>query len=137
MAHSVGEQAARAVKNSEKKSAAALRTPEERMAAIRGSVAAKLYIIPDDIQFLLERFTQACFDNVDLQIKCGEALSLNASQATQIAELQAKVEEFRAVYEQENRNMALKVERIMPTEAEQQAEFQADADHATAIEDAG
>lgn len=130
MAHSVGEQAARAVKNSEKKSAEALRTPEERMAAIRGSVAAKLYIVPDDIRFLLEKLDET-FAAYAAQ------LAIVHTQDALVLELQAKVEEFRTVYEQENRNMALKVERVLPTEAEQQAEFQVNADHATAIEDAG
>jgi hypothetical protein len=56
MSHSVGEQANRAVKKSEKKAAVSLRTPEERLAAIRGSVAAKLYVTPDDIRFLLDLY---------------------------------------------------------------------------------
>lgn len=82
MAHSVGEQAARAVKNSEKKTASALRTPEERLSAIRGSVAAKLYIIPDDIRFLLELYDGQMLANQILNADLIALKTPNASQST-------------------------------------------------------
>ena len=40
----------------EKKKAAALRTPEERLAAIRSSLDAHLFVTPDDQKFLLEKY---------------------------------------------------------------------------------
>ena len=53
MAHSVSEAAARAVKNSERK-AVETRTPEQRLADIRKNRQAKLFVTPDDQDFLLQ-----------------------------------------------------------------------------------
>ena len=120
MGHNVGDQANRAVKKSEKKAAAALRTPEERLAAIRGSLAAKLFVTPDDQRFLLIIYDQAISD---LAWASGELR--NAKTAWEIAEseiitLRAQVEQFRTVYEQENRSTTVKVERVIETGPETQ-----------------
>jgi hypothetical protein len=119
MGHTVGDQAAKAVKKSEKRAADAQRTPEQRLAAIRGSLAAKLFVTPEDQRFLLDLLDQATtivttlkqLDQhqavliVDLQAK-------NAEQSGSIGELQSKLEEFRTVYEQENRSTKIKIERV-------------------------
>lgn len=52
MAHSVSEAAARAVKNSQRQ-VVETRTPDQRLADIRKNRAAKLFITPDDQDFLL------------------------------------------------------------------------------------
>ncbi len=56
MAHSVGEQAARAVKNSERKKIEEMRTPEEIIKGIRGNLAAHLAVTPNDTAFLLAQY---------------------------------------------------------------------------------
>ena len=56
MAHSVSEAAARAVKNSERKQAVENRTPEQRVADIRKNRGAKLFVTPDDQDFLLAQY---------------------------------------------------------------------------------
>ena len=56
MAHSVGEQAARAVKNSERKQAGEKRTPDEIIKGIRGNLAAHLAVTPGDTAFLLAQY---------------------------------------------------------------------------------
>ena len=56
MAHSVGEQAARAVKNSERKKPEEMRTPEQIIKSIRGNLAAHLAVTPGDTNFLLGAF---------------------------------------------------------------------------------
>jgi hypothetical protein len=53
MAHSVGEQAARAVKNSERKQVQETRSPEQILKDLRLNVKNRLYIIPTDIELLL------------------------------------------------------------------------------------
>ena len=56
MAHSVGEQAARAVKNSERKKILETRTPEQILKGIRGNLAAHLAVTPNDTAFLLDLY---------------------------------------------------------------------------------
>ena len=66
MAHSVGEQAARAVKNSEKKTVET-RTPEQILKVIRGNLAANLAVTPGDQRFLLARYEAAVLENESLR----------------------------------------------------------------------
>lgn len=110
MAHSVGEQAARAVKNSERKQVVENRTPEEIIKGIRGNLVAHLSITPSDIAFLLVSYdaAQASVDHhaallkvviANDQSKNEEITALKA----QIAYLQAKIDWARQVYESENR----------------------------------
>ena len=111
MAHSVSEAAARAVKNSQRVTAEK-RTPDQILADIRKNRTAKLFITPDDQDFLLVSFDAAIATAATLTKDLEEARNLNGLQAAQIVALERKVEEFRQVYEEENRSMALKVERI-------------------------
>jgi hypothetical protein len=55
MAHSVSEAAARAVKNSQKKTVET-RIPEQVISDIRKNLAAKLFVTPDDQRFLLQQY---------------------------------------------------------------------------------
>lgn len=157
MAHSVGEQAARAVKNSQKV-AVEKRTPEEILKTIRGNIAARLFVTPTDQRFLL-----TAYDDLQSKLDAAHALlaqSTNvikfATEASELANaeilklraqvadlrdeairrendrqaekilLLAKIEEFRTVYEQENRSTTLRVDVLDPSIA----------DHATAIDEA-
>jgi hypothetical protein len=58
MAHSVGQQAARAVANSQKV-VVEKRTPEEILKGIRSNRAAKLFVTPTDVDFLLSQYDEA------------------------------------------------------------------------------
>lgn len=116
MGHTVGDQANRAVKKGEKKAAEALRTPEERLAAIRGSVAAKLYVTQDDIRFLLEKYDRAHELMVQNTTLLQNAIVSMDAAYQERDELKVQVEQFRTVYEQENRSTTLKVERTLDDE---------------------
>jgi hypothetical protein len=65
MGHTVGEQAGRSVKKSEKTKLAE-RTPQEIIKSIRNLLDAKLAVTPDDTRFLLTKYDEA--------IVLGEAL---------------------------------------------------------------
>jgi hypothetical protein len=67
MAHSVSEQAARAVKNSQRV-VKETRTLEEIFKAIRGNLGANLAVTPGDQRFLLAQYDA-------LQVKLGAALA--------------------------------------------------------------
>lgn len=119
MGHNVGDQANRAVKKGEKKAAEALRTPAERLKDIRNSAApgCVVAVTKDDVRFLLGAFDaeqefshKLAVENVDLK-------TLNASQSTMITELRDQIEQFRTVYEQENRSTTIKVERVLDPNA--------------------
>ena len=115
MGHQVGEAAARAVKNSNKSGAVVL-TQKERIKNIRGLLAAKLAVPPDEQRFLLEQYdlyvqkrdwlasaVQSSIGTSELlQEQVKELKELNASQSTMIVKLQEENEQFRSVYEIEN-----------------------------------
>lgn len=107
MAHSVGEQAARAVKNSERKKIEETRTPEAIIKGIRGNLAAHLAVTPNDTQFLLNSYDSLLF----MVTEAGKALDTTRVDrdnfAHQVGELQAQVDRFREVYQQENRGMVV------------------------------
>jgi hypothetical protein len=112
MAHSVSEQAARAVKNSERKKVVETRTPEEILKGIRGNLAAHLSVTPNDIQFLLDRYYAAAQAVVDSDVKRGTLGLENETLRADIKAMEVKLEEFRTVYEQENRSTTVTVERV-------------------------
>lgn len=131
MAHSVSEAAARAVKNSERKQAET-RTPEQRLADIRKNRAAKLFVTPDDQDFLLaqhdaykasaesykESVEKSADDIMQLRAQLAGANDRLSEYANVIVPgLEAKLEEFRQVYEEENRTMAVKMERTLSESA--------------------
>jgi hypothetical protein len=84
--------ATREVKKGEKKVADALRTPEERLSAIRGSLAAKLYVTPDDIRFLLALYDESLAE----QERCGTTIRAQheviVDHITEIERLKAPVD---------------------------------------------
>lgn len=109
MGHNVGAKAESAVEKS-KKVKASERTPEQIIADIRRNFAAGLAVPPDDQKFLLGEYER-------VHLTLAEAIATNTtlkqaleSIRTENLELTAKVEEFRAVYEQENRRTTLQVD---------------------------
>lgn len=119
MAHSVSEAAARAVKNSQRK-VVETRTPDQILGDIRKNRAAKLFITPDDQDFLLASLDAALATAAttakDLEIanlQYQAAVKIITVRNHEVAALENKIEEFRKVYDEENRSMALKVERIV------------------------
>jgi hypothetical protein len=92
MSHSVSEAAARAVKNSQRQ-AVETRTPEQRLSDIRKNRAAKLFVTPDDQDFLLAQYDA-------LQASQGQALQTILMQSARIADLEAQVETMKAVHEE-------------------------------------
>lgn len=112
MSHSVSETAARAVKNSQRVQAET-RTPEQRLISIQKNLEAKLFVPPDEQRFLLELYLNAQASIITSGSVLFQYAETIEEQKAQIADLQTKVEEFRKVYEEENRSMALKVERIV------------------------
>ena len=90
MGHTVGDQANRAVKKGERKQVLETRSPDEIIKAIRGNLAAHLAVTPNDVQFLLAQYDAA--------------VHIIEDRATEVRDLQIKLDEFRSVYEQENRS---------------------------------
>jgi hypothetical protein len=97
MGRSVSAVAARAVKNAEKGQAPVERTGEERLSAIRGSVAAKLFVPIGEVGFLLGLY-EARMDflkdvvNPALEQTRGERDAF----AHQVVELQAQIDLLQA-----------------------------------------
>ena len=112
MAHSVSEAADRAVKNSQRKPVET-RTPDQRLLDIRKNIAAKLFVIPDDVRFLLEAFDAAKATLQDMADGNADLHGTILAQDRTIADLRSQIEQFREVYEQENRSTTLKVERVL------------------------
>lgn len=118
MGKNVGAVAAQAVQKSEKVKTAE-RTPEQIILSVRHLLAARLSVTPDDQRFLL-----AAYD--ELLVVLDIAIKNDILKTAQIAELEAKLdeafsanidltrknEEFRSVYEQENRTASLRVDVI-------------------------
>lgn len=119
MGHSVSKAADNAVKKSEKTKTAD-RTPVQIVDDVRKNLSAGLAVTPDDQKFLLQKLDDAHMLMRQTSKQLQEATEtiielqgLNASQSTMIVEQQAKLEEFRAVYDTENRSQTLRVERVM------------------------
>lgn len=135
MSHSVSETAARAVKNSQRK-IEETRTPEQIIKDLRLNVKSRLYVAPLDIELVLAKMDMALAENNQLTFMveaadkalittradrdrfAHETVDLKAQVATLVtlqealARLNAQIAEFRDVYEQENRSMAVKMERV-------------------------
>ena len=119
MGHSVSDAAARSVKKGEKVKTAD-RTPEQIIADIRKNLGANLAVTPDDQRFLLAKYDEgrgeliALSINTETKIAEMKQASLEAMQDANnlIDRLKAQVEEFRTVYEAENRSQSLVVERV-------------------------
>jgi len=102
MGKNVGEVAAQAVKKSEKVKASE-RTGDQILLDIRRNIAAHLAVTPDDVRFLLSQYDKAALI-IDIAVKN------DILKTAEIAALEAKIEEFRSVYEQENRRTTLRVD---------------------------
>lgn len=127
MGHNVGAKAESAVEKS-KKVKPSERTPEQILADIRRNLSSGLAVTPQDQRWLLVEYdknTGALLGACDVAAVLGDKIAdlkalisqLRAEGARQdavIAELQAKLEEFRAVYEQENRRTTLQVDTLAP-----------------------
>jgi len=99
----------RDVKKSERKQAEEKRTPADIIKGIRGNLAAHLAVTPNDISFLLISFVGQQLANTILDGDLKQARETVALQAAHIADLEAKIEEFRSVYEQENRSTTVEI----------------------------
>ena len=103
----------------ERKAAVENRTPEEILKGIRGNLAAHLSVTPNDIQFLLGAFDaerefshKLAEESLACKAKIVDLQALLAVQAESLGRLNEQVEQFRSVYEQENRSTTVKVERV-------------------------
>jgi hypothetical protein len=115
MSHTVGEKAALAVKNSNRKSAVVeTRTPAEIIKGIRGNLNSPLTILKTDVAVLLARYDEAVQYAVDSDVNRGSMGLENEALKAEVARLNEKLEEFRSVYESENSSMTFKAERVMP-----------------------
>ena len=119
MGHNVGDAAARSVKKSEKTKTAD-RTPLDVIADVRRNLLSGLAVPPDDQRFLLAQYDAAqstvalLGQSTTALLKRAETAEANvADQSGIIGELQSKIEEFRTVYEAENRSTTVKVERVL------------------------
>lgn len=120
MSHTVGEKAAMAVKNSQKKTGAVeTRTHAEIIKTLRGNLNSPLAILKTDVAVLLaaydllsERFEKNARLLESETIACA-AFRTRISDLLAVQEqLAAKIEEFRAVYEAENSSQSVKLERF-------------------------
>lgn len=111
MGHTVGEQAGRSVKKSEKMKQAE-RTTEQIIKEIRHHLADKTAVVPLDTAFLLLRYDMATEAVMDLNTQIDNLTKQNDGQSEQIQKLVEENDQFRAVYEQENRKQVLSVETV-------------------------
>jgi hypothetical protein len=94
----------RDAKKSEKKQSDIIRTPEERLSAIRGSLAAKLFVTPTDVQFLLNSYDDQT-KNLDFAVKASNtSFGINSHNlvdiANQLVAAQQEIETLKAQIEQ-------------------------------------
>ena len=110
MGHSVSKAANNAVEKS-KKVKAADRTDLQIIADMRRNFAAGLAVTADDQKWLLAQYDALVEKDLDGQIGYMQV------RITQLVEentqLTTKLQEFRDVYEQENRSTVVKVERVL------------------------
>lgn len=94
-------------KKGDRKPIAETRTPDEILKAIRGNLAAHLAVTPNDVSFLLAQYDSAQNAVAVLGGATAGLLQRAENAEAKIADLQAKNDEFRAVYEQENRSTSI------------------------------
>ena len=116
MGHTVGDQAGIAVRKGQKQRLED-RTPEEILKQIRNNLAARLAVTPDDQRFLLLQYDTTTGSLVaanevgrHLIAQVENLTKQNNDQNAQIQKLVEENDQFRAVYEQENRKQLLSVE---------------------------
>jgi hypothetical protein len=116
MSHTVGEKAALAVKNSNRKSAVVeTRHPDEIIKTLRGNLKSPLAILKTDVAVLL-----AAYDDAVVWMKKSAKIMIDqTAEITGLKEenkrLNEKLEEFRSVYEAENSRQSVMMERVPPT----------------------
>lgn len=102
MGHQSGKGAERAVKNSQRSAVAETRTSEAIIKGIRGNLAAHLAVTPNDTAFLLAQLDSAA-------VTITAQYAVIAGHIAKEEDMQAKLDEFRDVYERENRSSLLLV----------------------------
>ena len=95
MAHSVSEAAARAVKNSQKKTVET-RTPEQVISDIRKNLAAKLFVTPDDQRFLLDQYDDVIRLATEEEIVYQNEIADLQAQVSSMAALRGEIDLLRA-----------------------------------------
>jgi hypothetical protein len=111
MGHTVGEQAGRSVKKSEKAKQAE-RSSEQIIKEIRHHLADKTAVVPLDTAFLLLQYDVITELVEDLKKQVENLTNQNNDQNAQVQKLVEENDQFREVYEQENRKQLLSVETI-------------------------
>lgn len=113
MGHNVGDAAARSVKKSEK-TRSEERTTEQILKDARKNASQGLSVTSKDILFILDQrdVYESLSKSNDAVVK---ALEFQLSEAQQqIAKLTEENDQFRKVYELENRNASLRVDVLAP-----------------------
>ena len=110
MGHSVSKAADNAVEKS-KKVKAADRTDLQILADIRRNFSANLAVTPEDQKWLLAQYDALVEKDLEgqvdyMQVRITQLVEENTQMTT-------KLQEFRDVYEQENRSTVVKVERVL------------------------
>lgn len=135
MSHTVGEKAALAVAASQRQPLKETRTDEQRIKDLRKNLANNLWIMPDDIRLLLNLYDAAVItlgerENSEKEVQQLQIIleaanfSLESTRADrdrfahEVVVLQAQVEQFRTVYETENRSQNVTLERFIPQPGE-------------------
>ena len=110
MGHSVSKAADNAVEKS-KKVKASDRTPEQVLADIRRNFIAGLAVTPEDQRWLLAQYDALVEKDLEGQV---DYMQVRITQLVEEnTQLTTKLQEFRDVYEQENRSTVVKVERVL------------------------
>ena len=97
------------VKTKERKQVLETRSPEDIIKGIRGNLVAHLSVTPSDIAFLLKEFDVATAAVEQLGASAVSLFRRAEAAETKICALQEKLDEFRAVYDAENRNVTVTV----------------------------
>jgi len=97
------------VKTKERKQVLETRSPKDIITGIRGNLAAHLSVTPGDIAFLLKEFDVATAAVEQLGASSVSLFRRAERAEQQVHILQAKVDEFRAVYDAENRSVTVAV----------------------------
>jgi len=107
----VGDAADRAVKRSEKKKPSD-RTVSEIFKDIRGNIAAHLAVTFSDTRWLLDQYDQIHAQMVQQTNLIRLATDAAILQDQEIKNMREQVDQFRTVYDQENRHTEVTVERV-------------------------
>lgn len=122
MSHTVGEKAAMAVENSKRPTLKETRTDEQRIRDIRKNLANNLWVMPDDIRLLLNLYDAAVLEIADAEKDTRSRLIDLACEVSDLRALNHQLrdenDQFRNVYEAENRTQTVTVEQFVPQPGE-------------------